>query len=259
MLMPVNWLIEAVKWRSCISGLERVSVWLSFRAVLSGVSVSLFMPNRIGEYLGRVFVLKNADRIEAALSTMVAAFSQLLVTLLAGSIAVVFYGNGWIGTSFSMAIASLLSVLSLIVYYRSSHLGKLVSNWKLPETWKSRLDSISAFSLKKLSLLLFYSFVRYIVFALQFLLMLRFFTVWIPVHETLLCISVTYLIMAVVPTIALTELGVRGAVAAVVFAPFTGSVEQVVFASSVLWLINLVLPALTGSLFISRWRLVRTW
>ncbi|MFM8432948.1 MAG: lysylphosphatidylglycerol synthase domain-containing protein [Bacteroidota bacterium] len=257
MLMPVNWLIESLKWKNCIYGLERISLWLSFKAVLTGVSVSLFMPNRIGEYAGRVFVLQEADRIKAALATVVAAWSQLLVTVVAGAIALAFYETGGVFSFADLPVASAISCMLLFMYFSSNRIGVLLSRLPLPLTWKHRLDALSMFTPRQLSVMLTYSIIRYAVFVFQFMLILHFFEVVINPMNAVIGIAVTYLVMSVVPTIALTELGIRGAVAVLIFTPYSGDVEQVVFASSMLWFINLILPAMVGSLFIIRWRFNR--
>ena len=55
-MMFLNWLVEALKWRYMISKIENISIMTAYRAVLTGITVSTFTPNRIGEYGGRVFV-----------------------------------------------------------------------------------------------------------------------------------------------------------------------------------------------------------
>jgi hypothetical protein len=54
LLMIVNWGIEARKWQYLIAPIYSISFARAFKAILSGVSFSVTMPNRIGEYLGRV-------------------------------------------------------------------------------------------------------------------------------------------------------------------------------------------------------------
>jgi hypothetical protein len=59
-----------------------------------------------------------------------------------------------------------------------------------------------------------------------------------------------FLALAVVPTIALAELGVRGKISIFLFGAFSTNTLGIVFTASAIWLINLVLPALAGSLFV---------
>ena len=58
LMMFLNWLVEALKWRYMISKIENISIMTAYRAVFTGITVSTFTPNRIGEYGGRVFCLE---------------------------------------------------------------------------------------------------------------------------------------------------------------------------------------------------------
>ena len=84
LLVFVNWGFEALKWKSLIDKIEKISLPRAFKAIFSGVTVSIFTPNRAGEYVGRIFHLEKADRINAVLITMVCSVAQLMVTSSAG-------------------------------------------------------------------------------------------------------------------------------------------------------------------------------
>jgi hypothetical protein len=48
-LIVVNWGIEALKWKLLVSTVRPVSFLSAYKAVLSGVSFSVALPNRVGE------------------------------------------------------------------------------------------------------------------------------------------------------------------------------------------------------------------
>ncbi|MFT4545450.1 MAG: hypothetical protein ACI9EQ_001925, partial [Bacteroidia bacterium] len=60
-----------------------------------------------------------------------------------------------------------------------------------------------------------------------------------------------------VPTIAITELVTRGAVATKFLEILSPNVSGIVSASSMLWLINLAVPALIGVIFIFQLKFFR--
>ena len=93
-LMLVNWGIEARKWQVVIRKIQPISFFQSWKAIHSGVTLSFFMPNRIGEYVGRVLYIEEGKRIEAASLTILCSMAQLLVTWVAG-IAGIFYLRGY--------------------------------------------------------------------------------------------------------------------------------------------------------------------
>ena len=59
-MMFLNWFLESLKWRFLISKIEKISINRSIRAIFSGITISTFTPNRIGEYGGRVFCLEKS-------------------------------------------------------------------------------------------------------------------------------------------------------------------------------------------------------
>jgi len=71
LLMFVNWGVETLKWQYLIIKIEKIPYWKAFEAILSGISVSIFTPNRIGEWFGRVFILKKGNPWQGVFITMI--------------------------------------------------------------------------------------------------------------------------------------------------------------------------------------------
>ena len=101
-----------------------------------------------------------------------------------------------------------------------------------------------------LGTLLLLSFLRYLVFIVQYYLLFVLFGVDASPGTVWSVISLMFLVMAVIPTIALVEVGLRGSISLQLMGLFTENSLGVVLASVSIWLINLVLPALAGSILI---------
>ena len=268
-LLIVNFLLEAVKWRFFISPLEKISLWLSFKAVLTGVSVSMFMPNRVGDYLGRVFVLKKANRIQAVISTIVGSMSQLITTFLFGSVALLIAFPYYLDLSeqlhswlyWGLWAVVIIGDFTMVFFYLNFGAFSAVIKRISGRGYKKVEKYADVFSLYKSSDMLFVllvSMLRYLVFSLQFFLLLRLFKIEITYFDAMVLISLIYLAMAIIPTIALTEIGVRGSVSVFLFAYYfslmgntsTDYELAVASASTALWLVNLVIPAFAGVIFV---------
>jgi hypothetical protein len=63
--------------------------------------------------------------------------------------------------------------------------------------------------------------------------------------------------MAVIPTIALAELGTRGEVSLYLFHHFSSNTIGILGATLAIWFLNLVIPSIAGSLLLLRMRLLR--
>lgn len=261
-LMLLNWSIEAVKWKIVLARLEIISFWRSLEAIFSGISISFFTPNRIGEYAGRVFHLQKADRIEATLVTVMENFSQLIVTLIFGSLASLIYLELYSAVPHYLenAIIVLLfavTAAAILFYFNISVLETIFKKFHLPDTWNKYFHVFTYYSNNELFRLIVLSMIRYLVFSMQFFILLRIFSVELNYTIAMVLIAVTYLVMSVVPTFALTELGVRGAIATFFFSSVTGNLPGVINASFGLWLINLALPAVLGSFFVFEFKFAR--
>jgi uncharacterized membrane protein YbhN (UPF0104 family) len=255
LLMLLNWSVEAVKWKMMISKIQDVTFFKSLEAVFSGLTISFFTPNRIGEYAGRVFHLKSADRIKATLITVIENLSQLLITVIAGSIALIFYLVIFVSSNpYVLITASVLVIVfitaSILFFLNVSFLQSLFSKWKFSQSWKKYTEVFGYYTYAELLRVIFLAAIRYFIFTMQFYLLLNLFGVQTGFPVTFLLISLTYFVMTLVPTIALTELGVRGAVAVFFLGRITDHHAAIVSATVSLWIINLVIPALIGTIFV---------
>ena len=74
LLITVNWGLEAWKWMISVRTFYPIKFMQAYKAVLSGVSFSVTMPNRIGEYLGRIVYLPEGNRLKTISVTLVGSF-----------------------------------------------------------------------------------------------------------------------------------------------------------------------------------------
>lgn len=275
-LVPLNLFLESVKWKRLIDRLEKVTYNRAFTAVLTGLSVSMFLPNRVGDYLGKVFVLNHANRIESILVTIIGSIAQWIVFIAGGSLALiivfpstaVFQQPNALMYYIGLIIGLLLIVLlSLGVYFNLRVAQQLVTLLfpGLAPRLKRYIHVFSLYSGYDLLAILCISAMRYIVFTFQFFLMLRMLSFSIPYTQAILALALMYMALTLIPTIALTELGVRGSVSVGIFTMLfehtdywnEQSVMAVLLASVIIWLINVAVPALTGVFFVYRLKFIR--
>jgi len=271
LLMLVNWGVESLKWQFLISKVERISFLKSFEAVLSGISVSIFTPNRIGEWFGRVFIMKKANPWKGVFITMIGSFSQLLTTIIVGAISLLFYVPIYFGNASFYSDYLLYGLILLVVVIITALILIFLNVTSIPvfvsrilkkrfSHFNDYLSVISNYSAIELLTVLLLSFLRYCIFSLQFYILLMTFSVHIPLVHGLMIISMVFFIMTAIPTVTLAELGVRGSVSLYFiglyferFSQITDNINLgIVSATSTLWLINLAIPALLGTLFVYR-------
>lgn len=282
-LVFANWGIESYKWQKMIAKVESISFINACKAVLSGVTVSIFTPNRVGEFGGRVVYLDRSDWIKGALISSLCALAQLIIIIPLGILGLLFFLPAYfdINTYLYLLIAfiSLAFIILLVLMFLNISLFESAIekfNLKLFKQIKIKwikkinhyLKVFSYYTLQELIYLLLICFMRYMVFSVQFWFMLKIFGITLPLFTGLALISVIFFAMTIIPTFAITEIGVRTSVAVFIIGSYMhplipieqlntiapGFSPSVIASSFSLWLINLALPALIGSFFILRLR-----
>lgn len=260
-LMIANWGLEARKWQLVIRRVQPLSFIQSLKAVFTGTTLAFFTPNRIGEYMGRILYLDEGKRVKAISLTIVCSMGQLLVTWWAGIGGILYlqaYGNTELLHTFAGIWMKLLlyftaafAVILTLFYFRLAGLVRWVEKFprlQKPVSYIRVLDSLNATILFRILSL---SVLRYSVFIGQYYLLFDVLDVHVTAAQVAGSVSVIFLVLSIVPTIAVvTELGVRWKVGIEVVQLFDSNITGILATSLAIWIINLVIPALIGSLLI---------
>lgn len=260
-LMIANWGLEARKWQLVIRRVQPLSFIQSLKAVFTGTTLAFFTPNRIGEYMGRILYLDEGKRVKAISLTIVCSMGQLLVTWWAGIGGILYlqaYGNTELLHTFAGIWMKLLlyftaafAVILTLFYFRLAGLVRWVEKFprlQKPVSYIRVLDSLNATILFRILSL---SVLRYSVFIGQYYLLFDVLDVHVTAAQVAGSVSVIFLVLSIVPTIAvITELGVRWKVGIEVVQLFDSNITGILATSLAIWIINLVIPALIGSLLI---------
>jgi uncharacterized membrane protein YbhN (UPF0104 family) len=250
-LMPINWLLEAAKWKLICEPLEKLSLSKSSAGVFAGVTVSIFTPNRVGEFAGKVLTLKDGNRLNGIAFSFLTGFAQMTITVFFAAISLC------ILISNNSALNQNLVFVSTAVLFLTAGLFFVIFFVKLspPQIIGSRLTTIVISftnSREKIKPLLFLSLIRYIVFSIQFYVLLLAFNVELSFSELILIIPLTFFISTLVPSFLLTEIITRTAVAGFLCSTIipNQNSEAASVAYLFLWIINIATAALIGMISI---------
>jgi hypothetical protein len=268
LLMPVNWGIEARKWQLALRPVGGIPFLDAFRAIFTGATMASFTPNRMGEYLGRILYIKEGRRRAAISLTIACSIAQLLVTLVIG-LAGLFYlrsvacgqiipgqivpGHDRLafGLNFLLILTGVLLLGLTFIYFRLSSVAAILTKIPGVRKYTDFIKVLENFDTAILLRILCLSFGRYIVFIIQYSLVFPVFGVILGAGQVWSGMSVVFVIMAIVPTFTfLTELGLRWEASIQVLELFSSNTVGIFAASFAIWLINLIIPALIGSLLI---------
>ena len=258
----VNWGLEARKWQLLMQAVQPMSFFTAFKSVLCGVTLSLNTPNRVGEYGGRILFVKEGNRIKAITLSIAGSIAQLIITMLMGCL-----GLAWL--LFTMDASATLMGISvfwlriflygsifattgiMIFFFRLNWLVRLLERLPYADRFSKYINVLETFEAKVLLRLLSISFFRYIIFVLQYIFMLQLLHVEENLWTGFWLITVMFWILAIIPSIAVADLGIRGTIAKTLFIYGNNTnTIGILTCTFGIWFVNLFIPAVIGSLLI---------
>jgi len=247
-LMLVNWLLEVVKWQYLASKLERISFWQAFQSVFCGLTWAIFTPNRIGEYGGRVLFLQPQHRAKGAVAMGVGLFAQLVLTSVAGSLSIAWFICKFLSTPLTVQFGVwLLAIIYaggfVILYFNVKWIDLLVGKIKFLKRIKPFFEVLEHYSMRELRIVLLNSLARFVIFTSQYIILMKLTLPELPLLSMVLMIFILFFVQAALPTL-------DSFVASNLYSYITTQEIAVMAIVSCIWFVNLILPAIFGSIFV---------
>jgi hypothetical protein len=261
-LVFVNWGFEAKKWQVLLKTIQHISFSRAYKSILSGITLSLNTPNRIGEYGGRILYVQEGCRIKAIPLSIAGSISQLIITLIMGCgglVYLIFFQANNTGSVMGLSVfwlrtllflSSCVSIVIVLFYFRLSWIIKLVEKIPAAARYVQYINVLEEFTPKLLLRLLSLSFFRYLVFVIQYILLLQVLHVEILWINGFWTISILFLVLAIVPSFAIADLGIRGKFSTELLSFYSSNTLGIIGTTFGIWFINLFIPAFLGSLLI---------
>lgn len=254
-LMAGNWLFETMKWRYLCRRFEHISFTMAVESVLCGLSWAVFTPNRIGEYGGRVMFLSPRKRVFGVIGMLVGALSQMIITNVLGAIAVCWF----VGTYLELDTFALLGVyffgfiyvlVFVLLYFNIRAINRFLLKFRFLHRYKRFVDLLLRYDRKALWKVFQYSAARYVIFTSQYCVLMQVMIPGLPVFQMTLMIFILFFVQSALPSLDLFDVGVRGVTASYFFSFITPHVVAVMAVVACVWFVNLIIPALIGSVFV---------
>lgn len=259
LLTPINWAFEALKWQKLASKIEKVSFLQAYRGVLVGLSMSTATPLMLGDYAGKILMLKSDKRSESIGAILLGNGMQTFVAIIFGWLSYIFFVFGTNQKPFIIhsTIFILLGIIvfgGILIAFRLQKIIVFLQSFKYFQSISKYLQVLQNYSFRNLQEIFFIATLRYFVFSLQFLLIFFIFQVNLSLEIILAGIGMIFFAKTIASVINfIGDLSLRSLTAIYYFNAFGADVSIVGMATLLLWLINVLLPVLVGSVFI--WQL----
>ncbi|MBK6665201.1 MAG: flippase-like domain-containing protein [Saprospiraceae bacterium] len=257
-LMPLNWLLESKKWQILMSPFVRLTSAHAIKTVLAGVAAGIVTPARIGEYGGRMITSAPELRPQVISATLLGSIAQNLCNILAGIIFSYYFLKSQFGVTYLhgytfLVVVSLQVGLMIVMYYNLPKVANFIDaliKTKLTQKLSNKLRSLNLYNNRLLHKVLAISALRYVIYVLQYVLIIKFLGAAIAPDVLIGNITGIYLVQTILPIPAFFSVIARGELAILVWTSAGFDQVSALVATFGLWLINLIIPALIGLLII---------
>ena len=255
LLMPVNWGLEALKWRTLVRQLQPFTLAQAYRSVLMGLASGFFTPNRILDPVGRVLMLEDENKAKGVLYSLVQTLAQSFASCVFLAVALMLLPSANILpadvplSTLNWVAGVFITVITLLYFTMPLWAPKV--RYRRSEKIDNVLRAMAGITYPVLIKVSLTSIVRYAVYSLQYFLMLRFMAVDITSFQALILIPINYFLISVTPSVSFSELGIRGAFAMLLLGAVTTNTVGAAMAAVTVWAVNYIIPVITGSTLVA--------
>jgi len=255
LLMIGNWLFETIKWRYICRRFEPIRFRRAVESVLCGLSWAVFTPNRIGEYGGRVMFLTPRKRVFGVIGMLVGALSQMVITNVLGAIAICWFVGTFLEPDpflfLGICLLGLVYIaVFILLYFNIRIINVFLLKFRFLHRYKRFVDLLLRYDRKALWRVFLYSAMRYLIFTSQYCILMQTMIPDLPLVQMVLMIFILFFVQSALPSLDLFDVGVRSVTASYFFGFITPHVVAVMAVVACVWFVNLILPALIGSVFV---------
>jgi len=255
LLMFVNWLLEAAKWKYLMSHIEAISFYKAVESVFCGLTLAIFTPNRLGEYGGRVFFLSPRRRIVGVVAMSVGSIGQLVLTNVFGAIAACFFIYRFIPIDRVLFIAVVFlavffCLFFIVFYFNIKWLNGILLSFKFTRKYKKFYSILGRYRRRELLRIIGYCLARYLVFSSQYFILFIWLIPGLHYADIVMMTCLLFLVQSALPSLDLFDVGIRSVTAVELFKHVTDQHVAVIACTASIWLINIIIPAILGAYFV---------
>ncbi len=244
----LNRFIEILKWQNLIQLVKKISVTESAKQVLSAITVAIFTPNGIGEYAGKALYYDKQDSGRVIFLNLICNGIQMLLSVSIGFLGLLYLNSHYKIISWSSVGLILMGLTAFIIFILSTK--KITIKGYSIQLLLNKINEIPKNIHRKNIVLAIF---RYLCFSHQYIILYRMFDVDTPYLLLMSGITSVYLLSSSLPTFQLFDFAVKGSVAVFIMGVIGINEWIVIFISTMIWLLNIVLPVTIGSYFVFKY------
>ena len=251
LLSVLNRFFEILKWQNLVIIIHKISKAEATRQVLAALTAGLFTPNGVGEYAGKAIFYHKSETKQIVFLNLICNGIQMVLTVLFGIFGLLYF-NGTYNVVNTRTVLILFGVLSFTFALLFS-VKKLTLKGYSIEKLIQKINEIPK-SIHRKNILL--AICRYIVFSHQYYFLFLAFYVDLPYLTLMSAITSVYFLASSLPTFQFLDFAVKGSVAVYFFGILGVNEWIVIFISTLMWFLNVVLPVIIGSYYVLNFKVL---
>lgn len=244
-----NRFLEVLKWQNLVSAICEIPIAEAAKQVLGALTAGLFTPNGIGEYGAKAFFFEKPLAKKIVFLNLVCNGIQMILSILFGVFGLLYFNVhfGIITGQTVLLIFGVSCILLLVSFLLKNFTVRGLSLEKLVH----KIHALPRKIHQKNTLL---AVMRYAVFSHQYYLLFAMFGVDLPYLLLLSAIASVYFLASSLPSFQFLDFAVKGSVAVYFFGLLGVNEWVTVFIATLMWFLNVVLPAAIGSYYVVKFK-----
>lgn len=248
-----NRYFEILKWQNLAQVVEKISIGSATEQVLGALTASIFTPNGIGEYGAKTLYFKKKEAKRIVFLNLICNGIQMILTIIFGTVGLLYFNYKFPIVS-NKSLLLVCGIVLLIVVLLFGLKKITVKGYSLHLLFE-KINEIPKQIHQKNILL---AVGRYLIFSHQYYFLFLAFDVKLPYVLLMATITSVYFLASSLPTFQFLDFAVKGSVAVFFFGLLGVNEWIVVFISTLMWFLNVVLPVVIGSYYVfnfkSKWK-----
>ena len=245
LLSVLNRYFEILKWQNLASYIKPISLSEATKQVLAALTAGIFTPNGVGEYAGKALYYEKQDTKQVVFLNLICNGIQMVLTVIIGIFGLLYFNAKYnVITTKTVAIIFGALLLTFIVLFSVKKIA--IKGYSIEKLIHKISEIPKRIHQKNIVL----GFSRYLVFSHQYYFLFLAFDVDLPYLTLMAAVTSVYFLASSLPTFQFLDFAVKGSVAIFFFGILGVNEWIVIFVSTLMWFLNVVLPVFIGSYYV---------
>jgi hypothetical protein len=250
LLSVLNRFFEILKWQNLVSYLHKISLSEATKQVLAALTAGLFTPNGVGEYAGKALFFEKSKTKKIVFLNLICNGIQMILSIFFGVFGLLYFNANYNSiTSKTVSILFGICFLLFGILFFSKKIN--IKGYSIQKLIHKINEIPKAIHQKNI----FLAICRYLIFSHQYYFLFLAFDVDLPYLIMMATIATVYFLASSLPTFQFLDFAVKGSVAVYFFGKLGINEWIVVFISTLIWFLNVVLPVIIGSYYVMNFKI----